>query len=331
MNKGIITLKSCKFNDYIHHVDLKEFGTNRILSAFIAEFDDQTLFLDCGSSIEEKRLIRYSKKHNIPLSSVNYLVTSHHHFDHTGGMWKLYDRIKRINPDVKIITNRQTKNLLNDYEFHLNRAKRTFGNFIGEMKPIEEKAFELVEPEDNFHKNVKSIGILKEFRLRDEMIKFAILKTPGHTPDHQCPLFIKNGKIDFIYLGEAIGTLYHSTELLTMPTSMPVFFNYDSYMDTLSKLKRLEPLNAGFCHFGIVSGKNNIKALITEHETFMKEFKERIIEAYEEKPETRYVFDKIMPFLTPRTDLVGKDHPIMQNIVLGVVYGMLMDLGYRNK
>jgi hypothetical protein len=61
----------------------------------------------------------------------------------------------------------------------------------------------------------------------------------------------------------------------------------------------------------------------------MREFREKIINAYQEKPETRYVYEKLKPFLLPRTDLTGGDHPIMENVILGVIYGMMMDLGYR--
>ena len=329
MPHKVITVESGKINDYIHHIDLKEFGASRILSSFIGEFDDCSIILDSGSSLEVNRLIRYAKKNQIPLSSFKYLVTTHHHFDHNGGMWKLYDILKKHNPSVKIITNQKTKELLNDYEYHLNRAKSTFGNFIGEMKPIEENAFKIIEPAIDFGVNPNSFEILDTFKMNGKEIKFSIVKTPGHTPDHQCPLFIKDGEIDFIFLGEAIGTLYHSSKLLTMPTSMPVYFKYKEYMETLEKLKSLSPLKAGFGHFGVVNGKDNVREIILEHESFMKEYRAKIIKFYEEKPETRYVVNKILPFLVPRTDLMGGNHPVLKNIILAIVYGMMIDLGYR--
>jgi len=41
------------------------------------------------------------------------------------------------------------------------------------------------------------------------------------------------------------------------------------------------------------------------------------------------VFEHVIPMLTPRTDLsFGKDS-IFNEIALGIVYGMMMDLGYR--
>lgn len=332
MTQRIITVESGKINDYLHHIDLKEFRSRRILTSFIGQFDDFSVILDSGSSLEVKRLIRYAKKNHIPLSSFKYLITTHHHFDHNGGMWKLYKIIKKYNPHVKIITNQKTKELLNDSEYHLNRAKRTFGNYIGEMKPIENKAFKIIDPTTKFGASPNSIEYVDIFQLNGEEIKLAILQTPGHTPDHQCPLFIKDNEINFIFFGEAVGTLYHSTKLVTLPTSMPVYFKYKEYMNSLENLKRLRslPLMAGFGHFGVVNGKHNVYEILLEHESFMKEYRAKIIKYYEEKPETRYVVDKILPFLTARTDLLGVEHPVLRNIILAIVYGMLIDLGYRN-
>lgn len=330
MPDSVITIKSGKISEYLHHVDLKEFGVSRVLSCFIAEFDEGILIFDTGSSLEVKRLLRYMRRNNLSKSSVKYLVTTHHHFDHCGGIWKLYESIKAENSDVKIITNSKTKELLNDYNYHLNRAKRTFGTFVGEMNPIEDDAFILIQPDSDYEKGMNAIHIIESFSMGNSNYDFALLKTPGHTPDHQCPLFMRNNEIDFIFFGEAVGTLYHSSELLTMPTSMPVYFNYSEYMNSLKKLKHLEFNNAGFCHFGVVRGKQNVKSILDEHEQFMVEFRQKVIKAYKEKPETRHVFDQILPYFIPRTDLVGEEHPVMKNIVLGVVYGMLMDLGYRD-
>jgi len=329
MGQKIITTKTGKINEYIHHVDLREFGRSNILSSFIAEFDDCILFLDCGGSLEIKNLLGYAKKENINLNKVKYLITTHHHFDHCGGMWKLYEKVKRYNPEVRILTNEKTKELLNDYEFHLNRAKRTFGKFIGKMKPIEEKAFKLIQPDDNFEHGINSIEILNTFESNGSEIKLAIIKSPGHTPDHQCPLFIKNKEIEFIFYGEAVGTLYHSTKPITMPTSMPIFFEYEYYMKTLQKLKKIFPQKAGFGHFGVMNGKKILQETLAEHESFMQEFRNKIMQFYEEKPETSHVYNRILPFFTNRTDMLGRGHPVLENLILAVVYGMMMDLGYR--
>ena len=128
------------------------------------------------------------KKLNIELSSFKYLTTTHHHFDHNGGLWQLYDILKEHNPEVKIVTNEKTMELLNDYEDHLARGKRTYGNLTGIMKPIKEKAFKIIKPSINFNTDPINFDFIDSFPIKGSEIKFGILKTPGHTPDpHSTP------------------------------------------------------------------------------------------------------------------------------------------------
>ena len=329
MVKDFITIENKRLNDYLYHIDARAYGAPRMLSIFVAKFDNFSVLIDCGSSLDTKKLIRHFNKLKINLSSFKYLITTHHHFDHSGGMWQLYELLKEHNSEVKILTNEKTKELLNDYEAHLARGKRTYGNLIGIMKPIEEEAFKIISPSTNFDNNPKNLDFIDSFSINGSEVKLGILKTPGHTPDHQCPVFVKDNILDFIHLGESLGTIYHSSELVTMPTSMPTYYNHEQYMNTLQNLKNLSPSYAGFGHFGVVSGKKNFRDLLLEHESFMKEFRAAIIKFYSEKPETRYVFEQIMPMLIPRTDLSFGDDSIFNGIALGIVYGMMMDLGYR--
>ncbi|MFX0037024.1 MAG: MBL fold metallo-hydrolase [Candidatus Hermodarchaeota archaeon] len=327
MVKELITLKSGKVNDYLHHIGIPA----RTLSLFLGEFRDCSILFDSATSIDYKKGLRYIKKNRIPLSSFKYLITTHHHFDHNGGMWKLYEEIKEHNPDVKILTNQLTKTLLNDYELHLNRGRSTYGNLVGEMNPIEEDAFKVIEPSKNFNNNPDKLDIIETFSTNGSEVKLAILKTPGHTPDHQTPVLIKDGLIDFIFFGEAAGTIHHSSKLLTLPTSMPIYYNHEDYMETLTNLKNLDlSLKAGFGHYGVVNGKNNVKEILSEHESFMKKFESLIIKYHSEKPETRYILGKIMPVLLPRSDLSIDHDSVYRNISLAIVYGMMISLGFRS-
>ena len=157
MIKELITLRSGKVDEYLHIIDPKAYGTNRMLSLFLGEFDGGSVLIDCGSSLDINRSLRYFKKINVPLSSFKYLITTHHHFDHVGGIWKLYEEIKKHNPDVKILTNKITKELLNDFNLHLKRGKRTYGDLTGVMRPIEESAFHIIEPNTNFSTNSEDL------------------------------------------------------------------------------------------------------------------------------------------------------------------------------
>ncbi|MHA1986788.1 MAG: MBL fold metallo-hydrolase, partial [Promethearchaeota archaeon] len=232
MTNDLIKLKSGKVNDYLHHIDVKAYGRQRMLSVFFGKFDDGCILIDCGSSLDIKKGLKYFKKNDIPLSSFKYLITTHHHFDHNGGLWKLYEEVKAHNPEVKILTNKITKKLLNDFKLHLKRGMRTYGNLVGDMKPISNGAFKIIEPIQEFNIKSENLEIIDTFSINGSEVKLVIFKTPGHTPDHQCPALIKEGNVDFIQYGESAGTIYNESKLLTMPTSMPIYYNHEKYMET---------------------------------------------------------------------------------------------------
>ncbi|MFX1312319.1 MAG: MBL fold metallo-hydrolase [Promethearchaeota archaeon] len=330
MEDDTITIRSGKINEYLHHIDVKAYNTPRMLSVFLGEFDDNSsILIDCGSSLDIKKCLKYFKKKKIPLSSFKYLITTHHHFDHNGGLWKLYEQIKKHNSNIKILTNQVTKELLNDYKLHLKRGSRTYGNLVGVMNPIEDNAFKIITPSSNFNSDPNKLDCIDTFIINGSELHLVIFKTPGHTPDHQCPALIKDGNVDFIQYGESVGTIYHSSELITMPTSMPIYYNHIRYMESLENLKKIIPLKAGFGHFGLINGKKNVLKLLLEHESFMNIFREKIIKYYNEKPETRYVLNKIFPLLISRTDLSVHYNPVLSGIALAIVYGMMISLGYR--
>jgi len=125
------------------------------------------------------------------------------------------------------------------------------------MECIEESAFNLIKPSEKFSADVNELEILDEFHKNGKKIGLVIFNTPGHTPDHQSPALIEDDAMKFIFWGEAVGTIYHSSKLLTMPTSMPIYYDHDKYMKTLKNLKKLRPVKAGFSHFGLFRATRN--------------------------------------------------------------------------
>jgi glyoxylase-like metal-dependent hydrolase (beta-lactamase superfamily II) len=323
-----LVLESKKVNEYLHHVDIHQYDAKRMFSTFIFNINDISIVMDTGTSDDVRKILRYFKQNNISISSIKYLVPSHYHFDHSGGFWKLYKMVSEENPDVQIITNEKTKGFLNDSEWHMARGRSTFGNLVGEMNPIPDDGFQIISPITDFINFSKSGSLIHIINFNGHRYELGLFNTPGHTPDHVCPAIIKDGRVDFILLGEAGGTLYHSSKLITLPSSMPPVFNYKKYMESLVNIIKLEANSCGFCHFGYLNKEENVKEILLENQSSMKEYRSLIIKLYNEKPETSYIVEKIAPFFKERSD-VFTVHPVFKNMIVALVYGMLMDLGYR--
>ncbi|MHA1731094.1 MAG: MBL fold metallo-hydrolase [Promethearchaeota archaeon] len=311
----------------LHLVDLHMFGAPQFGTAFVFVTDAATVIVDTGTSNEVFTMLKYLREHRVPVGGDRevLLVPSHHHFDHAGGMWRLYSKIRKKTSRVRVVTIEETMGLLQEPGEHLARARSTFGQFVGRMEPLPGEAYDLVAPGERVEIPGGSGYALE------------LVPAPGHTPDHVCPTIYGPGGMGtpvFSFFGEACGTLYNTREVLTLATSMPPLFEWEPYMETLGRLKQLHAPTVGFCHFGGISGASAVADLIREHEGFMLEFRRRVEEAYGEKPETRHVVGKIHPWFGSRTsfDASSVDNSFLklfENMSLALVYGMLKSLGLR--
>ena len=331
----MIFLESGKINDYMHLVDIKQFGRKRVTAIYIAEFEDGVVIIDCGTALDVKKVLRYMKKKNISLSLVKYIIASHHHFDHTGGLWMLYDIIKPHNPKVTIMSSLITMEILANLNQapHFKHAEKTFGGLMGELRDIPRDYFKIIRSDEYFDEKNDFFTPIDIFRTKNYSIQLSAILTPGHAPGHISIIFLKDGVVDFVYLGEAAGALSNDSKLISVPTSSAPDFNNNDYMNSLKKIIRLRPLSIGYCHFGVVSGAEDVREILNDNESIMTDFRNLIIKYYNEKPETAYVFEKIKHELIYRVNLhdqgLFEDNLAFTKLGISIIYGMMMDLGYR--
>ncbi|MFW9903730.1 MAG: MBL fold metallo-hydrolase [Candidatus Thorarchaeota archaeon] len=315
MKSSSIIKTSGKITDDIFHLDLNQYNIPRSCSVFLLITPQSIVIMDIGTSNDVKTIFECLKTINLPLKNIRYLVPSHHHFDHFGGGWKLWNIIKKFNPQVKVLTTEETKKYLQKPQRHLNRAKRTFGERIGLMKPLPEEAYEITE----LNESIPIPGLDKQFKL---------LPTPGHTSDHVCPVIEKNGQTEFVYLSECAGGLLHSKKLLTVPSSMPPDFNFGTYIQSLRNVLTLKSLNVGYAHAGAVRGQEVVKQVLEEHIEFSFFFRDFVKKKFTERKKTRYVVEQFLDQeMKKRSE--AHNHELYVNYVVAVVYGQLVDLGLK--
>jgi len=312
--------KECRIGN-VYLVDTMQFNMETITSVFCYSDGNKSLLMDIGTSDNIDAVFQSLLRRGISLESLVGIVPSHYHFDHGGGSAELWNRIKSINKNFKIYTNRITKENLLNSAGHLRGAKTTFGKFIGTMDPVPDDAFCIVEPDD---------FLPLEFSGGERV---QLVYTPGHTVGHCSPSVILGGRTIFTFTGEAWGTIYTHHKMLSTPTSMPPNFSYDDYIASMKKIKSLNPELAGFCHFGIISGADDINFLYDDHMNFMAQFRQGIIDAFNENPSTEHVMSRTEHLWKDRIDSefagVKGSEAFFGNIRLALTYGMMVDLGFR--
>ncbi len=317
-----------QFYKYLYLIDTYQFGTSRITSVF-CYWDGQSCYLfDICTSLDVDRVLTTLRSWGITPIHMKGIIPSHYHFDHCGGCTTLWQHIHPHNPAFRIICTEKTKHLLQNGADHLIGARSTFG-VVGSMDPIPDQqineAYDIVAPNKPL-----DLEICPEFSVE-------LLSTPGHCPDHHCPILYDDGKARFGFGGEAAGTLYHGSQLISLPTSMPPHFQFDLYMASLAKLQALQLDYFGLCHFGVISGIEDINTYLTNHATFMHQFREAVIKFYHENPSTRYIITQCnqsgLNFgdrVDPLFQKVAKNSSFFQNLQVALTYGILVDLGYRS-
>ncbi len=308
-----------EFLPHFHHVDLHQFGSPKITSSYIFTNNNHSILFDCGTTDNVRRLLQYLRKANISLESIDYMVPSHHHFDHFYGAFKLYPIVAEKNPNVKVLCTKAIVDRLNDPAPHLERAKRTYGDLVGEIGYLPENAFEIVQPDAKVDVPGWPGYVLQ------------LVATPGHEPEHQSPtIWSPGGEALFCYVGEAAGAQFNSTKPITLPTSMPPGFRFDPFMASLEKLIQIKPQNISFCHFGAVTGaKDSLEALMDQKE-FLPKYRIKIKELFEEYRSTRPVVEGMRSFIKERSDF-PQGNSVIDSIILAIVYGMLADLGFKER
>lgn len=305
----------------VYLLDTGQFNMKSITSVFCYSDGERSLLMDIGTSENIDAVFQSLAGHGIPLETLKGITVSHYHFDHGGGCSELWKRMRHFNSDFRIYTNSITKNLLQDASGHINGARTTFGSFVGTMEPLPEDAFCIVEPDDFLP--LKFAG--------GETVR--LVYTPGHTADHCSPSVILGDRTIFTFAGEAMGTIYTGDRILTTPTSMPPNFRYDDYMSSMDKIMKMKPESVGFCHFGIVSGKEDVDFVYNEHSGFMKRFRQGIIDAFNENPSTEHVMARTEHLWKDRIDAsfseIKGSELFFGNLRLALTFGVMVDLGFR--
>ncbi len=312
--------KECRHGN-VYLIDTLQFDMETITSVYCYSDGEKSLLMDIGTSDNIDAVFQSLTRHGIAFESLVGIVLSHYHFDHGGGSAELYNRMQSINKNFKIYTNSITKGNLQNAEGHLGGAKTTFGKFIGTMDPIPEEAFYIVEPD---------VFLPIEFAA-GERVK--LLHTPGHTADHCSPSVVSADKTLFIFAGEALGTIYTNSKMLSTPTSMPPNFVYKDYISSMDKLRKMNPELIGFCHFGIISGSEDINFVFNDHREFMERFRSEIIDAFNEDPSTSHVLARTEYLWKDRIDSEFADikgsELFFGNLRLALTFGVMVDLGFR--
>jgi len=156
---------------------------------------------------------------------VPYILLTHIHLDHGGGLGDLLQHF----PRAKVVVHEKGKRHLINTERLWEASKVALGDIAKvytEPRPVSEES------------------------LWDGEIEFAgesieVIDAPGHAPHHQCYVFR-----EFLFIGEAAGVHMPLKNNYYLRPATPKRFIFEVAQSTLERLKDLGSLRVCFGHFG---------------------------------------------------------------------------------
>ncbi|QGU00833.1 MBL-fold metallo-hydrolase superfamily [Candidatus Syntrophocurvum alkaliphilum] len=265
----------------------------------------EAAIIECGISagveLFKKDWVQLQEKPNI-----KYILAMHSHFDHVCGIPSL----KELFPDAKVVASEVCKKLLSKerivkamFQGDSITTDSYIKNELLENKPVSRDIEEI---------NVDMIVKDGDCINLDNELTLEILETPGHSP---CSIsaYLANDKVMFV--SDATGYKAEDGKF------SPVFFqDYDTYLNTINRLKSYPTQVLGVAHGDIPTGnavnsfyQESLKAAYEAFDTISNKLKDGYSE--QELAEEMYnIYIKGALALYPKEMMLGSMHLLIKNV-----------------
>jgi glyoxylase-like metal-dependent hydrolase (beta-lactamase superfamily II) len=218
---------------HIHVVDL-HFQAEESIAAFIVSTTDGPLLIETGPDSTWPNLEYGILKAGFQPKDIKHVLVSHIHFDHAGAAWRLADLGATVYVHPKGLPH------LANPEKLWNSASQIYGEDMerlwGEMRPIPEAQLHAVNEGD-----ILTFG---EHQVR-------VWYTPGHAVHH-----VAYQMGDVVFTGDVAGVKIENGPV--QPPCPPPDINIELWLNSIQKLKVLEPTALYLTHFGRHENPNTL-------------------------------------------------------------------------
>jgi glyoxylase-like metal-dependent hydrolase (beta-lactamase superfamily II) len=300
--------------DHVHLIDLNLYDSSLFANACVLDAGTDRVLFDTGTSATTGQIVTYIKYHGLD-DGKYFIVPSHHHFDHAGGIASLVRHFKKNGIPATVVTTPKMADCLADLPDHVEGARRQFQQMIGTI--------EAVSREDML---VLAEGV--KFTLSDGS-SIELLPTPGHSPDHVSPVVRDGDRTRLVFFGEALGiNLRHN--LSPIPSSTAPSYDSKAYKASIAKIKATGADAGIFSHVGGITGAENFTALCDLALEKVDEVTEFITRLHQGGiASTAEMVTKLKGTYRDYIATCVMDDKVVSNLAFLLVYGVLRDLGLK--
>jgi glyoxylase-like metal-dependent hydrolase (beta-lactamase superfamily II) len=300
--------------DHVNLIDLNLYDSSLFANACVLEAGGDRVLFDAGTSATTGQIITYIKYHGLD-DGKYFIIPSHHHFDHSGGITSLLRHFKKNGIPATVVTTPTMAECLANLPARVEGARRQFQQMIGTI--------EAVSRED-----MLVLGGGVKFSLADGS-SIELLPTPGHSPDHVSPVVRDGDRTRLVFFGEALGiNLRH--HLSPIPSSVAPCYDSKAYKASIAKIKAIAADAGIFSHVGGVTGAENMTALCDLALEKVDEVTEFITRLHAGGvASTTEMVTKLQHTYRDYIATCVMDDRVVNNLAFLLVYGVLKDAGLK--
>lgn len=214
----------------IYRLDAEMFGTDGVNSPYVVD-GTETALVDTGPASSAPVVADALLSHGIEPGELTYLVPTHAHLDHAGGVGHLAEQF----PDATVLCHETAVSYLTD-ERKLERLRRSVERAIGMAEPYG-------RPTTVDRNRCRTIGDGDLIDLGERTLD--VIDAPGHAP-HQVCLFDRDDEV--LFSADANGM--HLDPAGHRPTTPPPDFDLEAAIETVQVLREFDPHTVLYAHFG---------------------------------------------------------------------------------
>jgi glyoxylase-like metal-dependent hydrolase (beta-lactamase superfamily II) len=245
--------------DGIYRLEERVDGVNAVFAVYFIKDGDGAI-VEPGPAVLVPDIQEAAKE--LGLSRPEYIIPTHIHLDHAGGLGKLAE----VFPATRIVVNRQGAKHIVEPSRLIKSTRMAFGDdfesIYGSILPVPSSRLKVVRDGE---------------RLKVGSRELLIIHTPGHAAHH---IAIFDTKTKGLFCGEALGLIY-SPGYPPLPAVAPPSFDIELYLNDMERLKVLEPKLLFYSHGTVADEPERLIATAIENTRLVGDFIRRDLKAGE--------------------------------------------------
>jgi glyoxylase-like metal-dependent hydrolase (beta-lactamase superfamily II) len=220
-----------QLNTRLFIIDLQPAGLKSFIASYVLMGEKATAIVETGPTCSIPNLLSGLKEIGVQNQDVDYVMVSHIHIDHAGGVGTLMQSLSK----AKLVVHPKGAPHMIKPDKLWEQSKLVLGEVAevyGKIEPV---------PEDKIL--TASDGMIFDLG----SVQLRVLETLGHASHH---LGYLENESRGIFQGDAAGIFIPQLDV-TIPTT-PAPFHYELTLTSLEKLAQLKPRQLYYTHYGPV-------------------------------------------------------------------------------